>query len=141
MPYRGPIIIVEDDMDDQEIMREIITDLGIPNILRFFNSCLKALEYLTSTIEKPFLIISDINIPVMNGLELKAEINGHLSQNIRKIPFIFMSTNRDKTMMDKAYEVYAQGYFIKPTRLADLKEMVRVIFDYWKMNCQMSWGL
>ena len=138
MPYRGPIIIVEDDMDDQEIMREIITDLGIPNILRFFNSCLKALEYLTSTIEKPFLIISDINIPVMNGLELKAEINGHLSQNIRKIPFIFMSTNRDQTMMDRAYEVYAQGYFIKPTRLADLKEMVRVIFDYWKMSSQMS---
>jgi CheY-like chemotaxis protein len=138
MPYRGPIIIVEDDMDDQEIMREIISDLGVPNILRFFNTCLKALEYLTSTLEKPFLIISDINLPIMNGLELKAEINGHLSHNIRKIPFIFMSTNRDPSMMDKALEVYSQGYFIKPTRLGDLKEMVRVILDYWRISSQMG---
>ena len=138
MPYSGPIIIIEDDLDDQEIMREIFVDLGMPNILRFFNTCFKALEYLSSTLEKPFLIISDINLPVMNGLQFKAEINGHLSQHIRKIPFIFMSTTRDQTMMDQAYEVYAQGYFIKPTRLADLKEMVRVIFDYWRMSSRKN---
>ena len=133
MPYRGPIIIVEDDIDDQEIMRDIISDLGIPNILRFFNSCLKALEYLSSTIERPFLIISDINLPIMNGIQLKAEINAHLSKRISSIPFIFMSTNRNQDMVNQAFEVFSQGYFIKPTRLAELREMVRGIFDYWRM--------
>ena len=65
MPKTGPIIIVEDDYDDQELLKEVFTELKVPNILRFFSSCIEAFNYLLTTIERPFLIISDINVPPM----------------------------------------------------------------------------
>jgi len=63
MPKSGPIIIIEDDKDDQELLNEIFIELKIPNIVRFFNSCVQAFDYLITTLERPFLIISDINLP------------------------------------------------------------------------------
>ena len=56
----GPIIIIEDDADDQELLKEVFRELQVSNILKFFDSCAHALNYLVATMEKPFLIISDI---------------------------------------------------------------------------------
>jgi CheY-like chemotaxis protein len=89
MPKTGPIIIVEDDHDDQQVLKEVFEELKLPNILRFFNSCVEALNYLLTTIERPFLIISDINVPAMNGFELKEKINQNEQLRRKNIPFIF----------------------------------------------------
>ena len=67
----GPIIIAEDDVDDQEIMREVFESLSIANPLHFFTRGEEVLDYLATTQEKPFIIISDVNLVGMNGLELR----------------------------------------------------------------------
>ena len=133
MPKSGPIIIVEDDLDDQEMLKEIFEELKVPNILRFFTSCLKALDYLLTTIEKPFLIISDINLPTMTGLELKQQINSNEYLKNKSIPFVFLSTAPDYNAIAKGYDAVVQGYFVKPPRLSDLKEMLAMIIGYWKI--------
>ena len=134
MPKSGPIIIVEDDHDDQDLLREVFQELKIPNLLRFFTSWMEALNYLLTTMENPFLIISDINLPTMNGFDFKISINQNEFLKKKNIPFIFLSTNADKTAIIKAYDVLAQGYFIKPVKLIDIKEMILKIVDYWKMS-------
>ena len=134
MPKSGPIIIVEDDYDDQEVLKEVFGELKVPNILHFFNSCIDALNYLVTTIEKPFLIISDVNVPAMNGLELKEKINQNEILRRKNIPFIFLSTTSAASTIAKAYDLLAQGYFIKPVKLADIKEMMLKIIDYWKIS-------
>jgi CheY-like chemotaxis protein len=132
MPKSGPIIIVEDDFDDQEILKEVFGELGIPNILHFFSSCINALDYLLTTLEKPFLILSDINLPVMSGIELKQKINSNDYLRKKSIPFIFLSTSPNNMVIEQAYQMQVQGYFVKPTKLIDLKEMVQLIIGYWK---------
>ena len=134
MPKSGPIIIVEDDNDDQEVLKEVFTELQVPNMLRFFSSCIDAFDYLLTTIERPFLIISDINIPAMSGLEFKDKINQHEALRRKNIPFVFFSTTSETTTIAKAYELLAQGYFIKPVKLIDIKETVLKIVDYWKVS-------
>jgi CheY-like chemotaxis protein len=134
MPTSGPIIIVEDDHDDQELLKEVFTELKVPNILRFFSSCMEAFDYLLTTIEKPFLIISDINIPAMSGLEFKDRINQNEVLRRKNIPFVFLSTTSETSTIAKAYDLLAQGYFIKPVKLVDIKEMVLKIIDYWKIS-------
>ena len=134
MPKSGPIIIVEDDEDDQEVLKEIFQELGVPNVLRFFNSCIDALDYLLTTIERPFIIISDINVPAMDGLELKEKINENEFLRRKNIPFIFLSTNSEHGVIARAFDLLAQGYFVKPGRLADIKEMMLKIVDYWKIS-------
>jgi CheY-like chemotaxis protein len=133
MPKSGPIIIVEDDHDDQEVLKEVFTELQVPNMLRFFSSCIDAFNYLMTTVERPFLIISDINIPAMNGLELKEKINQNEALRRKNIPFVFLSTTSETSTIAKAYDLLAQGYFIKPVKLTEIKEMVLKIVDYWKV--------
>jgi CheY-like chemotaxis protein len=133
MPTSGPIVIIEDDHDDQEILKEVFRELKIPNILRFFNSCKEALCYLLTTIERPFIIISDINLPAMNGFELKDQINQNQYLRRKNIPFLFLSTNSQTSAISTAYDLFAQGYFVKPPTIADLKEMVLKMIDYWRV--------
>ena len=133
MPTSGPIIIIEDDNDDQELMQEVMDELKVPNVLKFFDTCVKGLDYLITTIEKPFLIISDINLPLMTGIEFKLAINNHPELKKKSIPFIFLSTNPNQQMVYEAYQLLIQGYFIKPVNMKDFKEMIRMIIDYWKV--------
>jgi CheY-like chemotaxis protein len=133
MPKNGPIIIIEDDADDQELLNEIFKELEVPNFVKFFNSCLLALEYLLTTIEKPFLIISDINLPAMTGLEMCQKIMENELVRVKSIPFIFLTTSNDRQTITQAYEIPVQGFFVKPSSINELKEMVRMIVDYWKI--------
>ena len=132
MPKKGPILIIEDDFDDQDILKEVFEDLQIPNTILFFGTCMEALDYLLSATEKPFLIISDINLPAMTGLQLKKQINNNDYLRNKCIPFIFLSTSPDHLAITTAYDVQAQGYFIKPPRIGELKEMMALIIGYWK---------
>src|SRR5436190_15612382 len=102
MPKSGPILLIEDDQDDQEMLKEVFEELKIPNILRFFDSCCKAFDYLLTTIEKPFLIISDINMPIMSGLDLKRNINNNEILRRKGIPFVFLSTTPENTVVSQA---------------------------------------
>ena len=134
MPKNGPIIIIEDDIDDQEILKEVFRELSLPNITRFFDSCVGALDYLLTTMERPLLILSDINLPSMTGMELKQEINKIDVLKKKTIPFVFLSTASDSSIVSTAYEVQAQGFFVKPPTIALLKDIIKTIIDYWKSS-------
>lgn len=128
---KGPIVIVEDDKDDQEIYAEAIKTIGLPNEIHFFDNGRKVLEYLNTTEEQPFIILSDINMPEMSGLELKKEIQEDPYLRAKGIPFVFISTNATKTSVRHAHALSVQGYFEKPNNMEEIKEMLRTLFAYW----------
>lgn len=128
----GPIIIVEDDLDDQELYTDIIGELGIPNLIRFFDNGNPALEYLLTTAEQPFLILCDVNMPQMNGLEFKEKIQQDNYLREKGIPFVFISTNASPEAVRKAHVLSVQGYFEKPFSFSEFKGMLRVLFEYWE---------
>ena len=131
---KRPIIIIEDDKDDQEILREVFRDLAVPNEIRFFSSCELVFNYLMENFLKPLLIISDINLPAMTGFQLKQKINATECLKKRNIPFIFLTTNGDQKMIQQAYDIAIQGYFVKPSSMAGIKEVIGKILDYWKIS-------
>ena len=130
---KGPIIIIEDDKDDQEIYEESIKAIGIPNEIRFFNRAKQALDYLLNTEEQPFIILSDINMPEMNGLELKKQIQDDPYLCTKGIPFVFISTNASKVSVRHAHALSVQGYFEKPVTMDGIKQMLRILFEYWQL--------
>jgi CheY-like chemotaxis protein len=75
MNKHGPIIVIEDNLADQRILVEIFKNLNYENELLFFNDGLEALEFLNKADKIPFLIISDINMPKINGFELRSRIH------------------------------------------------------------------
>ena len=135
----GPIIIIEDDPDDQEVVKDACNDLQIPNKLKFFSSATQALNYLLSTKEQPFIIISDVNLPGMDGKELRLKINNNDYLRKKSIPFVFFTTSGNKETVQSAYEMMVQGYFVKPDNYVQTKNLLKMIYDYWAVclhpNC------
>jgi CheY-like chemotaxis protein len=132
MLNRGPIIAVEDDADDQFLIQSVIEELGLTNKLIFFGNGLEALMYLETVKEQPFLIICDINMPVMNGLELRTRIEQNHYLRKKSIPFVFVSTADNPLVIESAYESTIQGFFKKENNFTDLKRQIRIICDYWQ---------
>ena len=132
MNKRGPIIIIEDDMDDQEILTDVFKELNYKNELIFFGDSLKALEYLTDTEIEPFLVLSDINMPKLNGLELREKIHNNEDLRLKSIPYLFFSTSAEQKHVIDAYSRSIQGFFVKPTKYDKLKEIIVKIVEYWQ---------
>lgn len=127
----GPIIILEDDLDDQEIVRDILEELNVPNRVDFYIAAKDVLAYLKTTTEQPFIIISDVNLPSMTGLELRQIINENDYLRKKSIPFVFFSTSSDQYAVKQAYNLTVQGYFVKQHSLQEIKETIKLILDYW----------
>lgn len=131
---KGPIVIIDDDKDDQELYEESIKAIGILNEIRFFNGAREALDYLLNTEEQPFIIISDVNMPGMTGLELKKTIQDNPYLCTKGIPFVFISTNASKVAVRHAHALSVQGYFEKPSSVEGVKQMLRILFEYWEVS-------
>jgi len=123
---------VEDDMDDQEIIIDALKTLGLQNEIKTFDTGQKALDFLKIMDRQPFMIISDVNLPVMNGLQLKSEIQNNEYLRSKSIPFIFLTTSGDKKAVEEAYDLQVQGFFVKEITYEGINKQLRGIVDYWK---------
>ena len=132
MNKRGPIIIIEDDIDDQDILTEIFKELNYSNKLIFFGDSLQALEYLTDTDIEPFLVLSDINMPKLNGMELREKIHNNEDLRLKSIPYLFFSTSAEQRHVIDAYSRSIQGFFVKPTSYDKIKTTIVKIVEYWQ---------
>ena len=130
----GPIIIIEDDEDDKGIIDEVLRELNIPNKIVWFKKCTDAVSYLKKTVEQPFVIISDINLPGLSGIECKQQIDNDERLRVKSIPFVFLSTSNNKKTINAVYTIMnVQGYFEKPTSYEQAKHTIRTILEYWKI--------
>ena len=135
MNKRGPIIIIEDDSDDQDILSEVFKELNYKNELIFFDDGVQALEYLTNTEIEPFLVLSDINMPKLNGMELREKIHNNEDLRLKSIPYLFFTTSAEQKHVIDAYSRSIQGFFVKPNNYEKLKKIMVKIVEYWQ-DCE-----
>jgi CheY-like chemotaxis protein len=132
MSKTGPIIIIEDDPDDQEMIHRVLSKLNLENELKKFYDGEEALNYFLHTTEKPMIILCDINMPLMNGIELKQNIESNEMLRKKSIPFIYLTTTANADQIAKAYNLTVQGFFAKGQSYGELKETLIQIVTYWK---------
>ena len=133
MAKQGPIILVEDDVEDQLLIREALEMSGNTHELKIFGNGEQVIEYLMHTTDKPFIIVCDINMPRMDGLTLRERINETEYLRKKSIPFVFFSTTASKDSIEKAYELTVQGFFVKPSSFEDLTRTLSMIISYWNV--------
>lgn len=127
----NPIYIVDDDHDDEQMIKESFMELGIRNEVKFFWSAEGVLKELKNNPVVPFLIISDVNLPKMSGFELREKILGEASITHKSIPFIFWSTSVSEAQIKRAYDLSAHGFFLKGKSYTELKDKLQEIVKYW----------
>lgn len=124
--------MIEDDVDDQAILVEIFGELGYKNKIIYFHDGNEALEYLNRTDVQPFLILSDINMPKINGFELRNKIFTNKQLQTKCIPYLFFTTGGTKKAVLEAYAMSVQGFFVKPSSIEKLKGTIKKIVEYWQ---------
>jgi CheY-like chemotaxis protein len=131
MKVKGPIIIVDDDDDDHTLLREIFENLGVGKQAIFFHDGYELLDYMKSNTIHPFIILCDINMPPIDGLELRDLIckDEHLKK--MSIPYIFFSTAANPVQVAKAYDLTVQGFFLKARTFQETQQRIKLILDYW----------
>lgn len=127
----GPVVIIEDDEDDQMFLAEIFKKLPYKNKIVFFKDGTEALDYLNRTEIQPFLILSDVNMPKINGFELRSMIHTNEQLQLKCIPYLFFTTYANKQSVIDAYAMSVQGFFVKPDGMGALEKTIKTIMEYW----------
>jgi CheY-like chemotaxis protein len=127
-----PIVVIDDDPDDHFIFQEVCRKIKYSNELKFFKSGPSALEYLGTTTDEPFIIFCDLNMPQMNGLELRRKIEQDKKLKKKSIPFIFLTTSASKNQIQEAYDLTVQGFFLKESSFDETERVLTLILEYWR---------
>jgi len=128
----GPIIVIDNDVDDQEVFEDVLKSLDISNELVLLANCDDAFTYLRTTTAQPFIIFCDVNLPGLSGLEFKRKIDSEPQLRKKSIPFVFYSTSVDQKTVNDAYtQMTVQGFFQKSNSIEEIKRDIQLILDYW----------
>ena len=134
MSLQGPIILVEDDPNDIDIILTALKELAVPNKTICFTKAKEALSYLLITEDRPFIILCDIRMPEMNGLEFRKSIRVSDYLKKKSIPFVFYTKFVSQDIVNEAYDLDVQGFFEKPRNYSEFKDQLASIIYYWT-NC------
>jgi CheY-like chemotaxis protein len=132
MNKNGPVIVIEDDIDDRLLLQEVFGELAYPNEIVYFETGDAALRYLDDDSIYPFIILSDINLPRLDGFELRRMVHTNAGLSAKCIPYLFFSTAVNEKAVCEAYTLSVQGFFLKPAGYDHLKNMIRKIVEYWQ---------
>jgi CheY-like chemotaxis protein len=135
MSLTGPILLIDDDEEDHFILQDVLRSLNVKNYLHTFMRSQDAIDYLRSSNVSPFLILCDINMPRIGGLDLRHIINQDKALAEKCIPFIFLSTAASEEDVRRAYQLTVQGFFIKNFTFQELRETISLIIKYWTVCC------
>ncbi|MEI9946845.1 MAG: response regulator [Chitinophagaceae bacterium] len=122
------ILLVEDNEGDILLTREALKEARIKNEIRVAMDGQEALDILSGD-ELPDLILLDINLPKIDGLEVLATIKK--DDRLKRIPVIVLSTSSAESDISASYNNYANCFITKPVDLAKFIGVVKTIEDFW----------
>lgn len=124
------ILIGEDDIDDEELLKELFSSVDSTFSLHFVENGRKVIEHLSTLPDNhlPCLIILDYNMPELNGANILKELKDQ--QRYKQIPKIIWSTSQTESYKRKCLELGADDYIIKPARVNELLDTIRYMISF-----------
>jgi CheY-like chemotaxis protein len=128
------VLMAEDDIEDQMLMREAFERVGFAGSFRFVNDGDELLDYLNGRGQhagapRPDLVLVDINMPGRNGHEVVRQIKR--TPALRAIPVVMMTTSGQEEDVIRSYNQGANSYIRKPSNFDHLTEIVEMLGEYW----------
>ena len=133
MKNMRPILLVEDDRVDAMTLKRALKDLKVTNELVHKLNGEEALNYLQDEAnEKPCVIILDLNMPKMNGMEFLKIAKA--DEILRRLPVVVLTTSKDEWDRFQSFDLSVAGYIIKPADYKRFLEAIRTIHLYWTLS-------
>jgi CheY-like chemotaxis protein len=128
-----PILLVEDDQVDAMTVRRALKELHVLNRLEHVENGEAALARLRDgEANHPCLILLDLNMPVMNGIELLHAVKS--DPELRRIPVVVLTTSEEQKDKIDSFNLGVAGYMRKPVDYRQFVEMIRSIDAYWTVS-------
>jgi CheY-like chemotaxis protein len=133
----GTILLVEDEPDDADLLIRAFRKAGIENPVRHVEDGDAAVAYLAG--EAPFgnrqdsplpiMVLLDLKLPRRSGFEVLAWLQGQPA--LRRLPVVVLTSSEQTDDINRAYDLGANSYLVKPVTTAGLHDMVRGMHAYW----------
>ncbi len=133
-------LLVEDDDIDVKIIVRAFREIGISSPLVVKRNGEEALTYLEEKCNStssnrsalPDLILLDLNMPLMNGIEFLETMKAN--EQLKRIPVIVLTTSKDENDRTASFALGIAGYIIKPTSFEDFVEAMKIVDTYWTLS-------
>ena len=126
------ILLVEDDDIDAIGIQRSLKSLNLLNPIHRTRDGLEALEALRNdTVERPFIVLLDLNMPRMNGLEFLSAVRS--DARLSDIVVFVLTTSQLDEEISAAYQKNIAGYIVKSSPKQDYKQLIRFLENYWNL--------
>ncbi|MBA5638810.1 response regulator [Duganella sp. LX20W] len=128
-----PILLVEDDHVDVMTILRALKEIHVVNPVVSMENGEAALDYLRNPgNERPCIILLDLNMPIMNGIEFLQMIKH--DADLKRIPVIVLTTSEEQQDKVHSFDLGVAGYMAKPVDYRRFVEMMRSIDLYWTIS-------
>jgi two-component system response regulator len=134
------VLLVDDSVDDAELAVSVLSDYGPADMISVVHDGTAAVDYLQCrgayadrSTGNPALILLDVKMPKVDGLELLREIK--TNERFKTIPVVMLTSSREERDIVSSYRLGSNGYVVKPMVFSEFVESVRKIGAFWlKVN-------
>lgn len=133
-------LLVEDSPADAELMRTVLQATEFEGTLHVASDGEDALDFLRghgprAGAPRPSLVLLDLNLPLLDGPGVLAEIRG--DEQLAAIPVVVMSSSDARGDVERGYALGSNAYICKPVDLDDYYRMVHAIVEFWFANAKL----
>ena len=123
------VLLVEDNPDDEQLILRALKQPGISDTIEVARNGREAVDYLLGVATPPRLVMLDLKLPKMGGLEVLQALR--LDNKTRMIPVVVFTSSIEKTDVLTSYDLGANSYIRKPVDYRQLTDVVKLIVSYW----------
>ena len=136
------ILFVEDTIDDADLTIRALKKSGFSNKLHHVKDGSEAIDFLyckgiyakRSNLEKPKLILLDLKMPKISGLQVLEKIKS--DPDLKSIPVVILTSSKENPDIDKCYSLGANSYIVKPVDSDNFFNAIKEIGLYWMILSQ-----
>lgn len=126
------ILFIEDDTIEIMKFNRVITALGMTHQIIEANNGEMALKLLENKENLPNIILLDLNMPKLNGIEFLTILKNDAI--LKYIPTIILTTSNNFKDVKECYRIGIAGYFLKPLKYEDYVFKIQKLLEYWSCN-------
>lgn len=131
--HRKPILLIDDDRVDVMTTKRALKEIHVTNPVYTAGNGEEAIELLRDgKTEKPGVILLDLNMPRMNGIEFLRVIKN--DDSLKRIPVVVLTTSKEEEDKVETFSLGVAGYMIKPVDYIKFVEVIRTINLYWTLS-------
>ncbi len=126
------ILLIEDDAIEVMKLQRTIKSLSLDHTVAVANDGEEALGYLQNDEVHPDIILLDLNMPKLNGVEFLSILKN--DENLKYLPTIMLTTSSNPKDLKECYRLGIAGYVIKPLQYDDYVSKIKLLLEYWAIN-------